>query len=499
METMDPCLPSRFARSTMRLIFLISMLLIGFLPTRSQCTGGIRLFPYQEDFETSDGGWISGGTGNDWAWGTPSKPVITGAGNGSRCWITGGLSGSSYANGEASWIQSPCFDFSNIRYPYISFLVNWDTEQQFDGANLQFSLDNGASWETVGNSNDPVNCLNENWYNTAAVTYLSPLTSSRQGWSGNNRSLGGSCRGGGGSNGWKPARHTMPYLGGRSGVQFRFSFGAGTICNNYDGFAVDNILIGDAQPNSVSFDFNCTGPQTVRFTNTSLPCPQTFQWDFGDPASGSANNSAIANPEHRFSGPGTYSVRLTVSGPDNAGASLTRDITILGLSIVQVEPVGCRTGTGGSLRAETGLSAVPLQYSWNTSPVQTTPLATGLPEGNYTVTVSGTDVCPAAATARAEKESTCTGVYFPAAFTPDGNGKNDGFGPLGSIYSLENYELSVYNRWGERVFFSRDPLQKWDGKVRNVQTDGNLFVWQSSFSLPGQSKENRKGTVLLIR
>lgn len=497
--TEDPCLPSRFVCIAMRLTFLICMLLMAAIPSRSQCAGGISLFPYEEDFETSDGGWAAGGSGNDWAWGSPVKTVITGAGSGTRCWITGGLTSGAYTNGEASWIQSPCFDFSNIQYPFISFRVNWDTEQQFDGANLQFSLDNGASWETVGIINDPVHCLNENWYNTTAVTYLSPLTSSRQGWSGNNRSVGGSCRGGGGSNGWQLAKHTMPYLGGRPAVLFRFTFGAGTICNNYDGFAVDDIRIGEAPPNSASFLYNCTGPRTVNFTNTSAACPQNIQWDFGDPASGTANNSTAANPVHTFSGPGSYTVSLRVSGPDNATATITRDIHIPDLSIQQITPVDCQSGTGGSLEARPGISTVPLQYSWNTSPVQTTALATGLKEGIYTVSVSGTDACPATAAARAEKELSCQGIYFPAAFTPDRNGKNDGFGPLGSIYSLENFTLSIYNRWGERIFYSTDPLKKWDGTVRAVRTDGNLFIWQSSFSLPGQPVERRKGTVLLIR
>ena len=51
------------------------------------------------------------------AWGTPLKPVITGAGSGSRCRVVGGLTCSSYTNSEASWSQSPCFDFSFFTTP----------------------------------------------------------------------------------------------------------------------------------------------------------------------------------------------------------------------------------------------------------------------------------------------------------------------------------------------------------------------------------------------
>jgi gliding motility-associated-like protein len=100
---------------------------------------------------------------------------------------------------------------------------------------------------------------------------------------------------------------------------------------------------------------------------------------------------------------------------------------------------------------------------------------------------------------KAEKDISCIGIFFPSAFTPDGDGKNDEFGPLGSLLSLSNYQLSIYNRWGERVFYSTNPFEKWNGNVKGIKTDGNVFVWRSSFSINGQAVQNRKGTILLIR
>jgi hypothetical protein len=111
-----------------------------------QCSVPINTFPYNEGFETSGGGRFVGGTGSDWVWGTPSKPVITAAGGGTHCWIIGGLTASSYTNAEVSWLQSPCFDFTSLQYPYITFKVFWEMEQRFDGASLQYSTDNGTSW-----------------------------------------------------------------------------------------------------------------------------------------------------------------------------------------------------------------------------------------------------------------------------------------------------------------------------------------------------------------
>lgn len=477
---------------------LLLSILFQYAEIKAQCGSAINSFPYTEGFEATDGGWTSGGAGNDWEWGSPSKATINSAGGGVNCWIVGGLTGSSYTNAEASWLQSPCFDFTNLEYPFISFKLNWETEQQFDGGSFQYSIDNGASWTTLGAANY-TDCMQKNWFNQDPVTYLSPLTSERRGWSGNIQSGSGSCRGGNGSNGWVTASIVAPSLAGRPAVIFRFIFGAGTICNNYDGFAVDDIYIANAPPNDAAFSYTCTNNTTVSFKNESALCPNRFSWDFGDPASGSNNTSTAANPSHVFSGPGNYTIRLTVAGPGNAPSSMTKDVTILQVDVAMTNPVTCGTNNGGSLMA-TAIPEGALSFTWNTVPAQTGPVASNLSEGNYTVTVSGANTCTATAVGKAEMDLSCIGVFFPSAFTPDNNGRNDDFGPLGSLGSISNYQFTIYNRWGEAVFSSTNPYQKWDGTLKGVRSDGNVFVWQAAYNLRGQEKRVMlKGTVVLIR
>jgi len=482
-----------------RFTLIVFFLLIGRVGLLAQCSTGITAFPFTEGFEATDGGWTSGGTGNDWAWGTPNKPVISGAGGGAKCWVIGGLTGSSYTNSEASWIQSPCFDFTNLDNPYIEFKVFWEMEQKFDGASLQYSVDNGSTWLPVGSSNDVANCLNTNWFNNNGITYLASLNPGKNGWSGNSQPTSGSCGGGGGSKKWVVAKHTMPYLGNTAGVLFRFIFGAGTICNDYDGFAIDDIMIGEAPPNAADFTYSCVNNKTADFTNTSALCPAAFSWNFGDPASGTTNMSTIENPSHTFSAPGTYTVTLTVSGPGNKPSTITKDVTILNVVVDMLTPADCQLNTGGSLIVSVEGTSNPLNLVWNTSPVQTSTIASNLGAGLYTVTVSGTDVCTATVTGKVETDFSCIGVFFPSGFTPNNDGKNDGFGPLGSRVLLSDYKLSIYNRWGERVFYSVNPFEKWDGRVKGVVTDGNVFIWFAEFTLPGKPKELRKGRVLLIR
>jgi gliding motility-associated-like protein len=122
-----------------------------------------------------------------------------------------------------------------------------------------------------------------------------------------------------------------------------------------------------------------------------------------------------------------------------------------------------------------------------------------LSAGLYTVTITGTDVCPTKAIAEVVNDFSCPGIFFPSGFTPNNDGRNDGFGPLGNLSSIRNFQLSIYNRWGERVYFSNNPFEKWDGMVKGIKTDGNIFVWFAEYSIQGKPKELRKGTVVLLR
>lgn len=640
-------------RVTKQALFIICLLSVTH-QLDAQCATPVSLFPYNEGFEASTGGWTSGGVGSDWAWGTPAKTTINSAAGGTKCWITGGLTSGAYSNGEASWLQSPCFDFTSVQHPYISFSVFWETERRFDGATFQYSTNLGATWTNVGGQSDPESCLNDNWFNFSPISGLNPLAAVREGWSGTIQPTIGSCQGTGGSGRWVTAQHTMPYLAAVPNVIFRFVFGAGTTCNNYDGFAIDDILIGEAPPNNASFTYSCTNSNSVTFNNTSAFCPNLL-WDFGDIASGPNNNSALQNPTHSFSAPGKYTITLNVTGPDNAPSSTQQDIYILGLTTTQTGSIKCfgdknasatvsvipaaaapfiyswnsnpaqttqtatglgasiytvtvsaanscqanavviigepaklshsvtiiqpgcgaSTGTatinesggtapytyswspsGGSGATATGLtpgsytvtvtdnnlctenininiataSAItaniinqknascfglsdgsataqvtggtpPYTYSWNTSPAQNTATAINLPAGNHTVTVNDNGGCSATATVSITQPAagTCGDVYFPNSITPNGDAKNDGFGPLGNISAITNYQLIVYNRYGQLVFVSKDPSERWNGYYKGKLNAPGSYAWFASFTFKGIQRRAEQGTVTLLR
>lgn len=90
-------------------------------------------------------------------------------------------------------------------------------------------------------------------------------------------------------------------------------------------------------------------------------------------------------------------------------------------------------------------------------------------------------------------------MFFPTAFTPNGDGLNDVFRPRYRCI-LGQYRLSIYNRWGEFIFFTSDPGVAWNGKHKNIPADIGTYVWIVEYEDALNARSYKKqGTVTLIR
>ncbi|HLZ87418.1 MAG TPA: gliding motility-associated C-terminal domain-containing protein [Puia sp.] len=90
-------------------------------------------------------------------------------------------------------------------------------------------------------------------------------------------------------------------------------------------------------------------------------------------------------------------------------------------------------------------------------------------------------------------------LLLPNAFTPDGDGHNDTFRPLHAC-EMTNFEMTIYNRYGELVFRSVNPDDAWDGRFRGARVQGGAYVWMARYFNPVTKQPVfRKGTVLVIR
>ncbi len=127
----------------------------------------------------------------------------------------------------------------------------------------------------------------------------------------------------------------------------------------------------------------------------------------------------------------------------------------------------------------------PLSESPWVRPEQTT---------TYTVTITDSLGC----TKTDAVTITVTGsLYLPNTFTPNGDGFNDGFGALGK--DIRDFELLVFNRWGELIWRTEQLQGRWDGTYKGRESPIDTYVWKvKATELSGRLHE-AIGHVNLVR
>lgn len=625
-----------------KLLYVTVFLLLSVVGNKTllaQCSSSINTYPYTQDFEATNGGWFVGGTSPSWVWGEVRKRVINQANSGINCWVTGGLTQSQYNSGENSYIQSPCFDLSSLTNPYLTVKVFWETENRYDGASLQYSIDSGRTFQSLGTYADGQACPYDNWFNTQTINTLGGA-----GWTGNIQPTA-ACNGGvgGGLGKWVTSKHALNFLIGQTHVIFRFTFGAGTQCNSYDGFAMDDFTIGEAPANNANFTYTCSVNRYVQFNGNDVVCPSTYTWDFGEPSSGVNNIGTGQAPSHSYNAPGVYTVKLTVTHPTLGTVTSSQSLNVIDVSTSVIKNVNCYDSATGSARVQIIGAANNYQYIWNTVPTQNTAVISNVKAGTYTVTIIAPNTCTVQATATITQPAAtilkaitivephcavkgsietlleggtppytyqwtpnvsntnkainlaagyyvtqvydtnkcyiyasyltlkdipntlkvnigrdtticpgqtyvlnagtgyssykwqdasakptfsvvntgnyyvtvtdkdgctasdsayvtvnCDDIFFPNAFTPNGDYLNDTFGPWGNIAAVTDYTFKVFNRFGEVIFATTNPAKKWDGRV-NGNLQAGVFVWYASYSIRSRTNITQKGTVLIVR
>lgn len=87
---------------------------------------------------------------------------------------------------------------------------------------------------------------------------------------------------------------------------------------------------------------------------------------------------------------------------------------------------------------------------------------------------------------------------LPTAFTPNNDGKNDCFG-VKSWGPVNQLDFSIFNRWGERVFYTKNPSDCWNGTYKNSQQQTGSFVYYIRAKTLCGGEFDRKGIITLIR
>jgi gliding motility-associated-like protein len=222
-----------------------------------------------------------------------------------------------------------------------------------------------------------------------------------------------------------------------------------------------------------------------------------------------------ANP----SASGTYTVTYSVTGSPalcTASGSSTATITINPLPVIVVSPPNTIFLGSSSLLYTNVLNGSASGFVWDP--------ATDV----YCPTCDSTSVTPSVTTTYCVHvtlngcvDSLCTVVNVekpcpnnrdmgvPNAFTPNNDGVNDKFCLDGWSSCVKNFEIVIFDRWGEKVFESKDPDFCWDGIYKGKALDPAVFVYyiKANYYVAGATPDapkgntdvNRTGNISLVR
>ena len=244
----------------------------------------------------------------------------------------------------------------------------------------------------------------------------------------------------------------------------------------------------------------------VRFINTSshqsTPGVQ-FYWDFGD-----NTGSTSLNPIHTYANAGYYSVKLKMTnGTICLDDSVSHDVEVQDFQINtiadQTIQIGqsvtlTTTGSDGNFKWTPG--------KWLSDSTIKSPIATPLADIKYLIKASNDLGCFSIDSVTihvipksVDPDTTgLKGLYIPTGFTPNGDGRNDLF----KIFMPSNYqlrELAIYNRWGQKVFSTKDPTIGWDGKTNGSTTQSDIYIWIVTVLDENGNLISRKGSLALIK
>jgi gliding motility-associated-like protein len=88
-------------------------------------------------------------------------------------------------------------------------------------------------------------------------------------------------------------------------------------------------------------------------------------------------------------------------------------------------------------------------------------------------------------------------VAFPNAFSPNGDFRNENYGPM--VKNVKTIQWRIYDKIGQMIFWSDSPNHFWDGRYKDEPCMNNLYIWTCDVTFNNGKTERLKGEVYLMR
>lgn len=264
-----------------------------------------------------------------------------------------------------------------------------------------------------------------------------------------------------------------------------------------------NPLVNFIEDDTVGCEPLCVNFQNLSsITNGSV----SWLWDFGN-----GSTSSMGNPGHCFNNDSTYAplnyiVLLTVTSDSGCTAALSKsNITVYPRPVPDFTMEQSTVSIVNPIIAITDLTSGADFWNWNfgdqdttSSPFPTT--HTYADTGTYTITlVTSTLFACIDTTYRNITIEPDFVFYIPNTFTPNDDGINDTF--TGQGIFIKKFEMNIFDRWGNLIFFSDDITKPWDGSANhgNVMAQEDIYVYSFKLTDYNKKKHLYKGFVTLIK
>ncbi|MDQ3073251.1 MAG: PKD domain-containing protein [Bacteroidota bacterium] len=255
--------------------------------------------------------------------------------------------------------------------------------------------------------------------------------------------------------------------------------------------------------NSILYDNPGCAPSSVSFRSTQVLAVSNFHWDFGD---GHVIAGMRNNVTHNYFNPGTYTVTLIITNDSGCTDTSYAYIEMYGRPKAEFK-VNYIAGKETFLMQEdtvslTNQSVSGYSYIWDFGDghIDTAqhPFHVYDSIGTYFIKLVTINEfgCKDSVTKRIRVTAPVE-IFVPNAFTPDGDGVNDHFRVV--TLNVTEFEVLIFNRWGEILYRSNDSNFEWDAIYKGVYVEEEVYLYIiRAKGIEGQAI-TKEGTITVLR
>lgn len=233
-------------------------------------------------------------------------------------------------------------------------------------------------------------------------------------------------------------------------------------------------------------------------TDPSTTTHTKFLWNFGNGSTWNKDCGSVY-----YGRPGTYNARLEVT--DSTTCNLKDTSTTTVHAKVNPEAFFDLPEVQNVLYPVlfTNASRNSLDYSWDFDDGQQSGLENPshqyIQPGTYHVCLTvHKDACFDTVCHQMKVIENPQAVWFPAAFSPNGDGENDVYAPVG--IGIVSSQMTVYDRWGEKLFETADAQRNgWDGTYNGKLAGNGVYVVHIVATLVNQEVVEKMVTLTIFR